>query len=155
MRAISFYHKETGLLTGNQLIVSDNDMLAANTPANHIAIDGHYDNLSQKVDIANPTFLETTGMDGEAVQTPVYSVIDYQPPQPSTDHEWNDETKRWQLSAAAAGKINRSNAARIRISQLEVSQHRHVREHCLGIAGAAERLKAIDDEIFSLRSQLQ
>jgi hypothetical protein len=140
MRQFHFYHAETGLL--HQSCVSINTpeaekVAALNCPEGHLPIEGELDPREHRIDV------ETK------------SVVDYQPPAPSADHEWNRNAKRWQLSAAAQGKINRSNAARARIAQLEASQHRHVREHCLGMAGAAERLKAVDDEIFSLRSQLQ
>lgn len=137
MNNYSFYDRQTGAIHQRRFSTNDESQLEANTPENHEAIGGHHDHLSKRVDI------ET----GE--------VVEYQPQAPSADHEWNGEAMRWQLGAAAAGKQARNAAARQRIAQLENSQHRHVREHCLGIAGAAERLKAIDDEIFSLRSQLQ
>jgi hypothetical protein len=135
---IYFHDAETGIFHHSMFVTSDESIVAANTPAGHKAYScgEAIDVLSQRMDIA-------TG-----------NLIDYQPPQPTDDHEWNAQTKRWQLSAVAAGKLNRSSAARARVAQLEASQHRHVREHCLGIAGAAEKLKVIDDEIFSLRSQL-
>lgn len=140
MRRFHFYHAETGLLHHSCVSINTPEaekVAALNCPEGHSPIEGELDPRSHRVDIAT----------GE--------VIEYQPPAPTADHEWNADAKRWQLSAAALGKLNRSNAARARIAQLENSQHRHVREHCLGIAGAAEKLKAIDDEIFSLRSQLQ
>lgn len=137
MRAVSFYHKETGRLLGNQMLASDDEVLALNTPADHAAIDGHHDHQSKRVDIAT----------GE--------VLEYQPPRPSDDHEWNDEAKRWQLNAAAIGKLNRNNSARARIAQLENSQHRLVRECALGNSNSKTKLREIDDEIVSLRSQLQ
>lgn len=137
MRAVSFYHRETGVFISNQMIVSDDDILALNTPKDHIAIDGHHDHLSKRFDIAT----------GE--------IVEWMPPAPSSDHVWNPETKRWQISAAAADKIAKRNAARARIQELEASQHRRVREHALGNPGALEQLQAIDDEIFSLRGQLR
>lgn len=129
------FDKTSGLFLSH--LTADEDQLGCNTPSGCGAVEGLFDHMSQRVDME-------TG-----------KVVDYQPPKPSADHEWNGETKRWQITAGAADKINRSNAAHSRIAQLEASQHRHVREHCLGIAGAAERLKAIDDEIFSLQSHLQ
>jgi hypothetical protein len=51
-------------------------------------------------------------------------------------------------------RLNQANAARARIAQLVNSQHQHVREHCLGKPEAVEALKAIDDEILSLQSQI-
>lgn len=131
----SVYSTETGLFTGVIIAVHD-DLLDANTPSGHAALIGRYDNLSQRVDIAS----------GE--------VIDYQPPAPSADHEWNADTKRWQLAAAAQSKIDNHNAAMTGIARLEAAQHRAVRELALGRPAAAERLMAIDAEIVSLRSQL-
>jgi hypothetical protein len=132
----SFYDKATGLLNGVLFTASDEAVVALNTPEGHAAIDGHHDHTRKRVNVDTK------------------EVIDYQPPRPSADHEWNDESKRWQLTEAAADKIVRSNAARARIAQLEASQHRHVREHCLGMPGAANRLKEIDAEIAALRADL-
>jgi hypothetical protein len=125
MKAYSFHHKETGIFNG-VVRMCDEATLALDAPeADHVVIEGHHDHLTKRVDVAT----------GE--------VIDYTPPQPS------------KAQAAAADKINRNNAARARILQLEASQHRHVREHCLGISSAADELRKIDEEIFSLRSQVQ
>jgi hypothetical protein len=136
MISYSFYHKESGVIHSRRFSTDDPTQLRGNTPADHAAIEGHHDHLSKRFD------LETK------------QVVEWMPPAPSADHVWNPETKRWQLSAAAAEKIERSNAARVRIAQLEASQHRHVREHCLGFSGAADRLQAIDAEIATLREVL-
>lgn len=137
MRTWSFHHKDTGLFNGSTYSC-DNDKtpIAANTPPDHIAVAGVYDHLSQRVDLA-------TG-----------KVVDYQPPQPSPDHEWNAETRRWQLTAAAAAKGIAAETARAKIKQLEASQHRAVREALLGDQAALKRLASIDFEIKTLRSQL-
>lgn len=139
MRTFSFYHKESGLLNGRTFSSDDDSMLEANfrLHPDHLPIEGAHDHLSKRVDVAT----------GE--------VEEYMPPPPSSDHVWNPETKRWQLSAAAADKIAMNSAARARIQQLEASQHRRIREHALGKPGAFEALQAIDDEISSLRGQLQ
>lgn len=136
MKAVSFYHKETGRLHGNLLIVSDDEVLALNTPADHAAIEGHHDPLSKRFDIETKR------------------IVEWIPDAPSADHVWNPETKRWQPSAAAAEKIARGHAARARIQELEASQHRHLRGQALGKPGAAEALQAIDDEISALELQL-
>lgn len=147
MIAVSFFHRETGLLNGIQLTASDDEAVLLNTPVDHLPVNGHHDHLSKRVDVRNPSFIESE--DGERV--PVFSVIDYKPPRPSSDHEWNDATKRWQLSAAAAAKIDRSDFVKARILQLVECQHRHVREHCLGVAGASLELQKIHDEITTLQ----
>jgi hypothetical protein len=136
MKNYHFYDLRTGEIHRHSFSASDHEAVSTNTPPGCAAIEGQYDREAQRVDIS-------TGQ-----------VIDYQPPAPSADHEWNADTKRWQLTAAAADKISRSNAARARIAQLEAAQHRHVREHCLGVAGAAAELKKIDAEISSLESQI-
>lgn len=136
MRTVSFYHKDTGVLHRSQLIVSSDALVALNTPKDHIALEGHYDADQYRVN------LET----GQLVW--------YQPAQPSPDHEWNEDDKRWQLTPAASDRIHRRAIAISRIASLETAQHRVVREHALGLSGAVARLQAIDDEIASLRSHL-
>lgn len=137
MKIVSFYHRDTGVIHPNQIMVSDDGAVALNTPPDHLPIDGHYDYQSQRVDIAT----------GE--------LIDYQPPAPSADHEWNAETKRWQLNIAAQSKVDNHYAAMAGIARLEAAQHRAVREFALGLPGAADRLTAINTEIAALRAQLQ
>lgn len=135
MKEYSFYHLETGLLAPHVIGCPD-EALELNTPEGHAAIEGHHDHMSKRVDIASG------------------QVVDYQPSAPSADHEWNAETKRWQLSAAATDLANRRIAAISRIAQLENSQHRALREFALGMAGAADRLKEIDQTISALRKDL-
>jgi hypothetical protein len=136
MKTYSFHHKETGLFLARIFSCDDDSQLKNNTPADHVAIEGRHDSRNRRVNTAT----------GE--------VMDYQPPQPSVDHEWNAETRIWQLNVMAQEKRNASAAARIRIAQLEASQHRAVREAALNLEGAIERLKAIDAEIAELRKQL-
>lgn len=139
MKRYGFYHRETGLLANVVFSTDDeNAMLANNTPADHIAIEGHHDSLSKRVDIA-------TGQ-----------VIDYQPPAPSADHEWNAETKRWQLNAAVTAKAQARAAALAAIAILEGQSMRPMRELALGIGilGARSRLAAINSQIASLRKSL-
>lgn len=135
----SIYSTETGLFTGVIIAVHD-DLLEANTPSGHKTLTGRYDRLSRRVDL-------TTG-----------EVIEYQPPAPSSDHEWNASTQRWQLSAAAAEKESNRALALNRIDHLENSQARALRELAVGTPAeqveARARLKAIHDEIVSLRSQV-
>lgn len=136
MKSYSFYHRETGVIHPKKFGTDDTTQLAGNTPVDHAAIEGYHDHLSKRFDF-------------EAKQ-----VVEWIPPAPSADHVWNPETLRWQESAATMEKIARRNAALVRIALLEASQHRHVREHALGMAGALEALQAIDAEIVSLRPDL-
>jgi hypothetical protein len=139
IKIFSFFQKETGVVASKLYKISDHagfeSDLRLNTPIDHMAIEGQYDHLSKRVDIA-------TGQ-----------VIDYQPPAPSADHEWNADTKRWQLSAAAQANAQTRTAATARIAELVASQHRHVRGLALDKPGAREALQAIDGEIAALEAE--
>jgi len=136
-RTVMFYHRETGLFSPIRLMISDSAMLDANTPPDHIAIDGHeHDENSQRVDVS-------TG-----------KVVDYQPPAPSDAHEWNGVTRRWQLNAATTAKQAAQILAREQIAIIEASGVRAARELALGQPGALDRLKAIDAAIAALRTDL-
>jgi hypothetical protein len=138
MRHFAFYDALTGIFSSARFALSDASTgihaaeLALNTPPGLIAIEGDYNFLAQRVDL-------TTG-----------HVVDYQPPAPSADHEWNAETKRWQLNATAVDRANRRTAAIARIAELDRSQHRFLRKHALGDPQAIAKLKEIDDEIEAL-----
>jgi hypothetical protein len=136
VRTFSFYHEDTGVLNGTVALCSDAKVLKANTPADHMAIEGAHDGSRLKVDI------ETK------------ELIDYQPPRPSPDHDWNGTTKRWELNAAVAAKKAAAAAARSKISSLVTSQHQDVRKHILGDVTALARLQAIDAEISQLEKDL-
>lgn len=137
MKAVSFYHKENGVLASNHLVVSDDGMLEANTPRDHAAIDGHHDHLSKRFDLQTK------------------QLVEWIPPAPSADHVWDEASKTWNLNPDAMAKIERRRTAYARIAVLESSTLRTLREHALGHAGAADKLKEIDDEILSLRSLLR
>jgi hypothetical protein len=137
MKTYSFYHKDTGAFNGVKFSSTDPNDVELNVPADHIAIEGHHDHLSKRVE------------NGE--------VVDFQPPQPSPDHEWNGETKRWQLTTAVArSHIDRLTALG-QIEILEATQHRIVRESLLAVILGQEskshyqRLLAMDDEIAKQR----
>jgi len=137
MRVVSFYHKVSGLFHARHLMSSDAKSIALNTPSDHVAIDGdHFDRLSQRIDI-------DTG-----------KVIDLLPVQPSADHEWNATDRRWQVKPEVIAKEETRRHAIQRISQLEMSGIRSLRELALGEAKAADRLKALDSEIAELRKSL-
>lgn len=137
MRVIWFYHKDTGLFHGRNLMTSDPKLIAPNTPPHHIAIEGdHFDPISQRVDVATGT------------------VVDRLPPRPSEDHEWNSSIRRWQVKAELVAREEACRAALERIRYLELKALRALREHALGQATAIDRLKSIDDEIAQLRATL-
>ncbi len=83
-------------------------------------------------------------------------VVDYQPPAPSADHEWDADIKRWQLSAAVQERQGRRQSALQSIAALEARQLRSMRELLrdpTDIAARA-RLDSIEEQIAALREQL-
>lgn len=152
MITVSFYHKDTGVICDYHLHTSDETTIALNTPTDHRAIDGHYDHLSQRIDVSvAPATVPVLNQHGIAQGTRlVYKILDYQPPQPSPDHEWDGTTKRWRLSAAAVERNQQRAAAAARIVQLEASQHAVVRELLLGNKDARAQLQEIHDNIKAL-----
>lgn len=140
MKCVSFYHRETGLFNGAHLTTSDEDTIELNTPADHVAIDGHHDSLSKRVDISS----------GE--------VVDYQAPPLSDDHVLDPQTRQWVLTPAALERKRKRPDALARIAKLEAAQHRLVREALMQLMlgqdtkQSYQRLAGIDDEIETLRS---
>lgn len=137
MKTYSFHHKDTGLLHGKRVVTDFVAVAEINTPADHVVIEGEYDHLSQKVDTA-------TG-----------AVVDYQPPQPTADHEWNADEKRWNLTQDALTRRHLHAMAVDGILTLENKQLRAMREYMLGDTTAVRRLKDIDDQIAALRKDLK
>jgi len=138
-RTVKFYHEQTGLLLSHTLTASNERDVGPNTPAGHKAIDvpkAGLDHLSQRVDVA-------TG-----------AVVDYQPPQPSDDHEWNHVTKRWDLNHAALERLHLANERRLRIDTLTKQKPDLVGDVLLDKPGALAKLRAADTEIELLRAQL-
>lgn len=145
LRRFHFFDQNTGLIHAKHIaldVPSGHDAIAGkNAPAGHAVLEGTFDPLSQKVDTA-------TG-----------GVVDYQPPQPSAEHEWNADTKRWALNVAAQAKLDARHSALAQIGALEGGQHRKVREAVLAIADASHPavapLQALDAQIAALRKDLQ
>jgi len=136
-RHVTFYHAETGLLMSRSLLASDDRLIELNTPAGHVAIDHPpgemLDYLSQRVN----------------VQT--REIEEYQPPQPSTDHEWHAASKRWRLSAAAAEREAAIAMLPARLAELRERQHDATLTMLLG-RGGADDLREIDAEIRALKA---
>lgn len=135
MNTYSFYHRDTGLFNGTVILLSDEKTLALNTPADHIAIEGAHDGFSKRVEVS-------TG-----------SVIEYQPPSPGANFEWNAILKRWQLNGATQAQLAAHASAAVQIRALEATQHRAVREVLLGKAGALALLQSIDSQITALEAE--
>ena len=145
---------------------------------NHSLIEGEIDHLSQRVDVekaqaqrdqAQAAHREkalavrsgiTSAGESPPEVAPVPFVataeclVDYQPPQPSADHEWNPESRRWTLSETVRQRNEARTAALARIAVLEAAQLRPMRELALNPqnAEARQRLEAIETEIAGLRS---
>jgi hypothetical protein len=134
---VSFYHRDTGLFNGIKLMSSDETAVKLNTPEDHLAIAGHHDHLSRRVDLESG------------------QVVPYQPPSPSDHHMWEAATERWVLNDDRQLKIAAHRDALSKIAILEASQPRYIREHTLGTnPKALERLQAIEDEIVELRKSV-
>jgi hypothetical protein len=132
---LSLYDPSTGILTG-QTVSGSPAIVALNIPKGAAAIEGEHDHLSKRVDLATR------------------QVVDWQPPQPSPDHEWNAETRRWQPTAAAITRQEGRQAALARIAALEAGTIRTLRDAALGIPGAHDRLAAVEAEIAQHRATL-
>jgi hypothetical protein len=136
MKSYSFYHRDTGLLKDVVFSTDDETQLVNNIPADHVALEGQHDALSKRVDVR-------TGL-----------VIDYQPPSPSPEHEWNADTGRWQISAAVQAKAQARAAAMTALAALDIKSIRTLRELALGVAGAHDRLAAIEAAVAAERAKL-
>jgi hypothetical protein len=132
MKTYHFFHEETGLFADFILTLTDERSLKANIPPNHVAHDGSVsDHLSQRFDIASG------------------SVVDYQPPQPSPDHEWDARSRRWSLGHAARTRLDAVRARELRRTDLVSQQHDLVRRLTLNPSDreARESLGALDAEL--------
>jgi hypothetical protein len=135
--AWSFYDLNTGRLTGRTFTGLE-DHLAINTPPGCATVKGVHDALSKRVD------LETGAL------------VDYQPPQPDEDHEWDASTRRWRKRADVVEREWRRERARTQIADLERRQSRPMRELQIDPANAEARarLADIDAQITALRGEL-
>lgn len=128
-----FYNRETGLFHQRTISCASERLAALNTPARHMYIAGEFDPLSQRFDI-------------ETAQ-----VVDYQPPQPSEDHEWNADSRRWVLKREVLQRQAEKASARARILELEAKAHRYQRTATLGDEEGKQRLAQVEAEIDTLR----
>ena len=81
IKTFSLYEAATGLFTGRRLQCDDDALLEVRLPPGTLTREGAFDHMSQRVDL-------TTGC-----------VVAYHPLAPSTDHEWNAASKRWQVKS--------------------------------------------------------
>lgn len=135
MSVWSVYKKSDGHFTGRKITTANEALLQQNLNEGEKALAGSYDHLSQMVDD-----------EGE--------VTDYQPPQPSADHEWIAGIKRWHLKPEIVARHRDIANAQTEIDSLERSQLRAIRELALDgkNADAQARLKSIDKQIAIQRA---
>lgn len=111
-------------------------LLSINTPEGCIAVAGNIDHLSQRFE------------NGRAVE--------FQPPQPSADHEWNETIKRWVLTQAEIDRKQAIASAHGTIKALESKQSRALREAFLNpTEDTRQRVADIDAQIAEQRSIIQ
>jgi hypothetical protein len=130
----AIYDTESGLIVSHFMGSQKN--LKCNLRPGHAAIPGRYDPLCRKVN------------------TQTLEIEHYVPPQPSLEHVWNAVTERWELDPRILEERQKAELIRARITRLETSQHRVMREMMLGEQGAARRLEQIESDIRALRAEL-
>jgi hypothetical protein len=109
VRTFHFYDKATGIFTGDSLAISGRlDVLKKNTPDGCDAFEGAVDYLSQRVEAG--------------------ALVDYQPPQPDSNHEWSPQVKRWVKRADVVELELRRAAATAEMEALEKLQIRSITE---------------------------
>lgn len=138
MKTYSFADKATGLFIGRTFSTDDERLVQQNLELNpdHLPVEGKHDHLSKRYDHQTQT------------------VVEHQPPRPSVDHEWDDDIKRWKLTAAAAATKQTKVDTLAEIARLEASQGRTLREAILDPIGGLQRLKDLNDKITKLRAEL-
>ena len=138
MKVWSIFNPATGLFTGATFF-GDDAGLALNIPPGCDVIPGAHDHLSRRI------------VDGV--------VVDFRPPQPSPDHEWNDTTKRWQPTAAAQAAELADQQARAVIAMTEQGSARAIREALLEVlpknSVARQKLQDADDLIAAERPKIK
>jgi len=148
MKFWSIYRLSDGMFTGQQFGSSIPGHHVLNVPSGCGVMEGRHDHLCKRVEVTGDAWGD--GIDGLSQRR----VVDWRPPQPSSDHEWNQISQRWQLTSDASERAERRARALMRIAEVESRQPRAMREHALGYDGAAQRLRDLDAEIVSLRLEL-
>lgn len=104
MKTITLLDLKTGAL--GRVLTLPEMAIAQNVPDGFGFVAGRHDRQSQRVDLST----------GE--------VIDFQPAQPSNDHEWNAETKRWQLKPEVIERNQRHAEAQAQLEALDPKETR-------------------------------
>lgn len=131
-----FYDKATGMFTGRTFSAPDDSNLSHNTPEGHGAhcAKEHIDHLCHRLDLVS----------GE--------IIPHQLIQPSPDHTLEDG--KWVVDHKRIARRRERETRLARIAALEKKLPRALLEHALGYDGALQRLRDIDNELISLRGEL-
>lgn len=143
MKTVSLYDPDTGRFSGLIVTGWSAGMVAAHRRNGGASIEGRYDHLSQRVNLA-------TGQ-----------VEDWQPPPPPDTemltHAWDADTKRWIGQPTLANHKQRAaQAIKAQIAAIEATQPRAVREAILDGFGESSRskLRDIEARIATARSRL-
>lgn len=113
MATWSFYDRATGKILPHRITAPTVDDALANAPGpDCIVIEGAFDHLSQRFDIE------------------ARCVVDFMPPspEPSADHRWNADARRWEQLPELAEKAAARQQAIVEIERLERKQLRALRE---------------------------
>lgn len=135
MKRWHFYRLADGIFTRATIAATHAELVAENTPEGCGAIAGDIDPDSMRVDLE-------TGQ-----------VVDWQPPAPSDEHQWDADARRWDLPPEAAKREAERIDAQRRIEALELQQLRPLRELLIDPDSQAARAKLIEieDEVATLR----
>lgn len=132
IRKWHFYNATSGLFSPSCFSAQSEAHVSLNTPDGFIAIEGDFDCLSQRVDISKRDVIVSEGH-ADVDKATLMAVTDYQPPQPSSDHEWDVTTKRWILNAERKSLLDADALARAQLKELDAKQIRYVTEKLAGI----------------------
>lgn len=129
MKTWSFYKTEDGSFTGVHFSSTNESYLPDNTQPGCSAIEGIYDHLSQRIDVT--VLHEISKLDSSKEAERIANlrtalVVDYMPTQPSDDHEWNADTKRWQVKPDIVAKQQRNDQALSELQALDAKENRAV-----------------------------
>lgn len=137
MKTISLYDPKTGFLTGEIKRGPALDHLLQHVPVGLAAVEGAVDHLSYRIDP------ETS------------SAVDWQPPQPDADHEWNEQHRRWLKKPEVAAREARRAEALNSTREIERDRAaRRMRELLIQMTDDPE-LKEIEAQIADLRPDLR
>lgn len=136
----SFYDVATGLFAPG-CVTCSSDHVSANTPAGYAAMQGRFDALSQRVDLA-------TGQ-----------VVDYQPPAPAATEDvtwvWNADRRRWVARSTLTmnKKARKAPIKEARVALIE-QQHDPMRRLLIALATGGTAAAALSN-LQSLRDQIK